>query len=146
VQVPLSWQPAALPFKLLCANSHVCFCHICVPYLCVYKPHFLIIYHPKLGCGLYMDFFFKETLDPQMKAIILLTTEPATPVLYVVKLPVETASVWDGYPASCCTCMNEPTYYRCIGIFWLHESTRCHRFPEVRRLWVTSLTSYCKCC
>jgi hypothetical protein len=34
--------------------------------------------------------------DPPKKkkeAIILLTTEPATPVLYVVKLPVQTASV-----------------------------------------------------
>jgi hypothetical protein len=63
-----------------------------------------------------------------------LTTEPATPVLYVVKLPVETARVWDCYLASYCTRTNAPTYYWCIGIFWLHESSR-HRFPEVGRPW-----------
>jgi hypothetical protein len=55
-----------------------------LPYLRVYKPHFLTrIYPPKIGCGLYTEYY------------ALLTTEPATPVLYVVKLPVETASVWD---------------------------------------------------
>jgi hypothetical protein len=37
--------------------------------------------------------FFMEKLDPPKKSVILLTTKPATPVLYVVKLPVETASV-----------------------------------------------------
>jgi hypothetical protein len=58
-------------------------------YLLVYKPHFLtIIYPPKLGCGSCTEYY------------ILLTTEPAMPVLYVVKLPVETASVWDCYLAS----------------------------------------------
>jgi hypothetical protein len=67
--------------------------------------------------------------------IVLLTTEPATSVLYVVKIPVETVSVWDCYLESYCTRANAPTYYRCIGIFWLHESSRHHRFPEVRRLW-----------
>jgi hypothetical protein len=50
----------------------------------VYKPHFLTkIYPPKSGRGLYTEYY------------VLLTSEPATPVLYVVKLPVETASVWD---------------------------------------------------
>jgi hypothetical protein len=38
-------------------------------------------YPPKLGCGLYVEYY------------VLLTTEPVMPVLYVVKLPVETASV-----------------------------------------------------
>jgi hypothetical protein len=32
---------------------------------------------------------------PPIKAIILQTTEPATPTLYVVKSPVETVSVWE---------------------------------------------------
>jgi hypothetical protein len=39
------------------------------------------IYPPKLGYGLHTEYY------------ALLTTEPAMPVLYVVKLPVETASV-----------------------------------------------------
>jgi hypothetical protein len=34
-----------------------------------------------------------------MEYYVLLTTEPATSVLYVVKLPVETASVWECYLA-----------------------------------------------
>jgi hypothetical protein len=66
---------------------------------------------------------------------VLLTTEPATLVLYIVKLPVETISVWDCYLARHYTRANAPTYYRCICIFWLHESSRYHRFPEVRRPW-----------
>jgi hypothetical protein len=95
-----------------------------IPHLRVYKPHFLTrIYRPKLGCGLYTEYYF------------LLTTEPATSVLYVVKLPVETTSVCDCYLASSCIRANAPTYYRCIGIFWLHESSRHHRFPEVGRPW-----------
>jgi hypothetical protein len=84
---------------------------------------FTRIYPPKLGSGLCMEYY------------VLLTTEPAMPVLYVVKLPVETASVWDCYLTSYCTHVNTPTYYRCIGIFWLHESSRHHRFPEVGRPW-----------
>jgi hypothetical protein len=56
----------------------------CIPYLRVYKQHFLTrSYPPKLGCGLCTEY------------CVLLTSEPATPVLYVVKLPVETASVSD---------------------------------------------------
>jgi hypothetical protein len=76
-----------------------------------------------LGCGLYTEYY------------VLLATEPATPVLYVVKLPVDTASVWDCYLASYCTRANAPTYYQCISIFWLHESSGHHRFPEVGRPW-----------
>jgi hypothetical protein len=95
-----------------------------VPYLHMYKPHFLTrIYPPKLGCGLCTEYY------------VLLTTDPATLVLYVVKLPVETTSVWDCYLSSYCTGANMPTYYRCISIFWLHESSRHHRFPEVGRSW-----------
>jgi hypothetical protein len=67
--------------------------------------------------------------------LFLLTTEPATPVLYVVKLSVETASVWDCYLAGFGTLSNVPTYYWCIGIFWLHESSQHHQFPEVGRPW-----------
>jgi hypothetical protein len=53
-----------------------------IPYGRVYKQHFMTrIYPPKLGCGLCTEYY------------VLLTTELATPVLYVVKLPVETASV-----------------------------------------------------
>jgi hypothetical protein len=53
------------------------------PYLHVYKPHFFLtrIYPPKLMCGLCTKYY------------VLLTTEPATLTLYVVQLPVETASV-----------------------------------------------------
>jgi hypothetical protein len=47
----------------------------------------------------------------------------------------ETASVLDCYLASYCTRADAPTHYRCIGIFWLHESSRNHRFPEVGRPW-----------
>jgi hypothetical protein len=94
-----------------------------LPYFRVYKPHFLTIWPPNLGCGLCTEYF------------VLLTTEPVTPVLYVVKLPVETASVWDCYLSSYCTRANAPTYYRCIGIFCLRESSRHHQFPEVRRPW-----------
>jgi hypothetical protein len=88
---------------------------------CISCTFFNIIYPPKLGCGLYTEYY------------VLLTTEPATPVLYVVKLPVETASVWDCYLASYCTRANTPTYYQCICIFWLHKSSRRHGFPEVGR-------------
>jgi hypothetical protein len=52
------------------------------------------IYPPKLGCGLCMEYY------------VFLTTEPVTPVLYVVKLPLVTASVWDCYLASYCTHAN----------------------------------------
>jgi hypothetical protein len=92
-------------------------------YLRVYKPHFLTrIYPPKLECGLYMKY-------------VLLANEPATPVLYVVKLPVDTTSVWNCYLSRYCTRVNAPTYYQCMGIFLLHESSRHHRFPEVGRPW-----------
>jgi hypothetical protein len=43
--------------------------------------------------------------------------------------------VFETYLASYCTRANVPTYYRCIGIFWLHESSRHHLFPEVGRPW-----------
>jgi hypothetical protein len=79
---------------------------ICV---CISRTFMTRSYWPKLGCGLYTEYY------------VLLTTEPATSVLYVVKLPVETASVWDCYLASYCTRTNSPKYYRCIGIFWLHK-------------------------
>jgi hypothetical protein len=52
-----------------------------IPYLRVYESHFLArIYPPKLGCGLCTEYYD------------LSTTEPATPVLYVVKIPVGTYS------------------------------------------------------
>jgi hypothetical protein len=66
---------------------------------------------------------------------VLFTTEPATPELYVVKLLIETASVWDCYLASYCTRANAKTFFRCIGVFWLHERSLHHRFPEVGRQW-----------
>jgi hypothetical protein len=95
-----------------------------IPNLHVKKPHFFDKnLSSKIGVRLIHGILF------------LLTTEPATPVLYDVKLPVETASVWDCYLASYCTCANTPMYYWCIGIFWLHESSRHHRFPEVGRPW-----------
>jgi hypothetical protein len=53
-----------------------------VPYFRVESRTFLTrIYPTKFGCGLYTEYH------------VLFTTEPATPVLYVVKLQVETASV-----------------------------------------------------
>jgi hypothetical protein len=95
-----------------------------IPYLRVQAALLLTrIYPPKLRCGLYTEYY------------VLLTTEPAMPVFYVVKLPVETAGVWDCYLTSYCARANAPTYYRCIGIFWSHESSRHHRFPEVGRPW-----------
>jgi hypothetical protein len=89
---------------------------VAVPYLREYKPH-----------------FFDKNLLSKIGVRLIhgilcpLTTEPATPVLYVMKLLVETASVWD--------CNLKATAHRCIGIFWLHESSRHHRFPEVGRPW-----------
>jgi hypothetical protein len=41
----------------------------------------------------YYVFIFLEKLYPQKKKSFLFTNEPAMPVLYDVKLPVETASV-----------------------------------------------------
>jgi hypothetical protein len=84
-----------------------------LPYLRVYKPHFLTVYPPKLGCSLYTEY-------------VLLTTEPAAPVFYVVKLPVETVYVWD------LSCKQLHARMRqCItGV-----SVWRHRFPEVERQW-----------
>jgi hypothetical protein len=95
-----------------------------LPYLRVYKPHFF-----------WQEFTLQNWGAAYARNIVLLTTEPATPVLYVVKIPVETASVWDCYLASYCTHTNALTYYGCIGIFWLHDSSRHHWFPEVGRPW-----------
>jgi hypothetical protein len=100
---------------------------------CISRIFLTRIYPPKLGHGLYTEYY------------ALLTTEPAMLILYVVKLPVETASVWDCYLASYCTGANAPTYYRCIGIFLLHESSRQHQIPRSRKA-VTSLTNYSKYC
>jgi hypothetical protein len=80
---------------------------------------FTRIYPPKFWCGLCKEYY------------VLLTTEPATPVLYFVKLPVETASVWDCYLASYYTRANALTYYRYIGT----TPSIIDRFPEVGRLW-----------
>jgi hypothetical protein len=58
------------------------YCMIYMPYLHMYKPHFFDKNLPlKLECDLCTEYY------------VLLTTGPVTPVLYVVKLPVETASV-----------------------------------------------------
>jgi hypothetical protein len=46
---------------------------------CISRTFLTRIYPPKLGFGLYTEYY------------VLLTSEPAMPVLYVVKLPVETA-------------------------------------------------------
>jgi hypothetical protein len=96
-----------------------------VPYLRICKPHFF-----------WQEFTLQNWGAAYTRNIMsFFTTEPATLILYVVKLPVETTSVWDCYLASYCTHANVPTYYRCIGIFWLHEISRHHRFPEVERPW-----------
>jgi hypothetical protein len=121
-----------------CLQISVCFCtwsSVCDKYricACISCTFWTRIYPPKLGCGLCTECY------------VLLMTEPATPVLYVVKLPVETASVWDWYRASYCMRANVPTYYRCISIFWLHESS-WQSVPRSRKT-VTSLTNYRKCC
>jgi hypothetical protein len=113
----------ARDFRMPEACLYICKIFI-TPYLRVYKPHFLTrISLQNWGCGLCTEYY------------VILTTEPATPVLCVVKLPVETVSVWDCYLASYCTRANAPTYYWCIGTFWLHESSRHHQFPEVGRPW-----------
>jgi hypothetical protein len=103
--------PRALPLRKPAQST---------PYLRMYKPHFMTrIYPPKLGCGLCTEYY------------VLLTTEPATPVLCIVKLPVETVSIWD----LSCTRAKSLTYNWCIGIFWLHETSGHHQFPEVGRPW-----------
>jgi hypothetical protein len=70
-----------------------------LPYLHVYKPPF---FWPKFALEnwgeAFHGFFFGRGgggARSSKKAVILQTTEPATPVLYVVKPPVETVSVWD---------------------------------------------------
>jgi hypothetical protein len=76
----------------------------------VYKPRFFWqeFCPPKLGCGLYMEYY------------VLLTTEPAKSVLYVVKLPAETVSVWDLSWKLLHTreCPNVLPVYRHILITW----------------------------
>jgi uncharacterized membrane protein YesL len=65
----------------------------------MYKQHFLDKNLPsKIGAQLMHIIFFniyiyiyKKNQFLQKKAVILLTTEPATTVLYAVKLPVETS-------------------------------------------------------
>jgi hypothetical protein len=110
------WKACLGPIQMLKIVKY----RICA---CVSRIFLTRIYTPKLGCGLCTEYY------------VPLTSEPATPVLHVVKLPLETASVWDCYLASYCTRTNAPTYYRCIGIFWLHESSRHNRFPELGRPW-----------
>jgi hypothetical protein len=61
--------------KRFCGNNDI-------PYLRVYKPHFWQECPPKFGCGLCTEYCPSD--DWARDA-----------VLYVVKLPVETASVWD---------------------------------------------------
>jgi hypothetical protein len=75
---------------------------------CISRTFLTRICPQKLGCGLYTEYYF------------LFTTEPATPVLYVAKLLVETASVWD---LSCKLlhtreCTNLLPVYRHILITW----------------------------
>jgi hypothetical protein len=87
-------------FTCLIQTYHIC---ACISHIFLTR-----IYPPKLGCGLHMEYY------------VLLTTEPATTVLYVVKLPVETASVWD---LSCKLlhtrkCANVLPVYRHILITW----------------------------
>jgi hypothetical protein len=95
-----------------------------MPYLCVYKL-----------------LFFDKNLPSKIRVRLIHGTWcpfydwAATPVLYVVKLPVETTSVWDRYLASYCTCTNTPRYHQWNGTFWLHESSQHHWFPKVGRLW-----------
>jgi hypothetical protein len=65
----------------------------------------------------YKPYFWQEyilqNLGPAYTRNIMyfFTTEPATPVLYVVKLPAKTASVWDCYLASYFTRANVPTHF-----------------------------------
>jgi hypothetical protein len=92
----------------------------CVPYLSVYKPHF------------WQEFTLQNWDAAYTRNIVVFGDWVRDAGIYVVKLPVETASAWDYFLASYCTRANAPTYYRCIGIFWLHESSRQHRFPEDR--------------
>jgi hypothetical protein len=72
-----------------------CLCPAVIPYLRMYKPYYFDKnLSPKIGVRLTHGISFSEKVDLSgKKAFILLTTEPATQVLYVVKLPVETASV-----------------------------------------------------
>jgi hypothetical protein len=100
----------------------------------VYRTHFLL-----------QEFTLQNRCEAYARNIMsFLKSEPATPVLYVVKLSVEVDSVWDCYLASWCTHANVPTYYRCIGISWLHDSSRHHWFPRSQKT-MTSPTNYRKC-
>jgi hypothetical protein len=75
---------------LFLLNNNVVFVLL---YLHVYKPHIFDKNLPyKIGVQLIHGILFFLKLQPPKKAVILSTTEPVTPVLYVVKPPVETIS------------------------------------------------------
>jgi hypothetical protein len=76
---------------ITCINYRVC--------ACISRTFFDKNLPSKIGVRLCTEYY------------VLLTTEPVTPVLYVVKLPVEAASVWDCYLGSYWTRANAPTYY-----------------------------------
>jgi hypothetical protein len=44
------------------------------------------------------------------------------------------ANCYDCYLASYCTHVKALKYYRYISIFWLHDSSQHHTFPEVGEL------------
>jgi hypothetical protein len=99
----VSWATASVKHRICACISHI----------------FLTrIYPPKLGCSFCTEYcFFGKTT--WKKAVLLLMTDPATPVLlYDVKLPVETASVPDCYLASYFTRANILPVYRHILIAW----------------------------
>jgi hypothetical protein len=110
-------QEGAVSWNLLMESSHFQVLVVFegnIPYLRMYKPHFF-----------WQEFTLKKIGMRLMHEILSFwRVSPAMLVLYVVKIPAETASIWDCYLASYCTHANAPTYYRCIGIFWLHDSSR----------------------
>jgi hypothetical protein len=105
-----------------------------IPNFREYKPHFYLtrIYPPKLGCSLCTEHY------------VLLTTEPATPVLCVVKLPVETASVWD----LSCKLLHTHECANVLPVYWHNLITWEQLTPSIprRQKTVTSLTNYRKYC
>jgi hypothetical protein len=77
------------------------------------------IYPPKLGCGLCTEYYSFWRLSPRRRYCMFWNSQ-WRPLMF------ETFTM----QATAHTQMRQR-----IGIFWLHESSQYHQFPEVGRLW-----------
>jgi hypothetical protein len=104
-------------------NNFICKRH--GPYLRVYEPHFFDKNFPsKIGLRLMHGILSFWRLSPRRRYYMLWNSHCWPLVFETVILKVIAHAR-----------MHQRIYYRCIGMFWLHESSRRHRFPEVGRPW-----------